>query len=86
VVSGVSNGIAQHAEAMSGARALGTVGYVVGIVVAGLGVHRVLWFGGSRRPPWIRAALTALVTVPVFAAPALVLAMLMTLFQLRFAT
>jgi hypothetical protein len=86
VLSGISNGVAQHAGPMSAARVLGTVGYVAGIVVAGAGVHRVLWSGKSPRPRWARVILTGLVTLPVFAAAAVLLGLLMMMFQARFAT
>jgi hypothetical protein len=58
--------------------------YAVGLVISGWGVHRLLWFRPSPRPAWLRALITAVVTVPVFALVGLVLSFLFLMMFYRF--
>lgn len=64
--------------------ATGILGYALGVAVAGIGVHRVLWVHPSDRGWFGRLVVTALVTVPVFVGSALVLSVLLTLVHRRF--
>jgi hypothetical protein len=81
-VSAVANVIAMNASPGAALRALALVGYLAGVLVSGTGVHRVLW-ARSARTGRGRFVVTALVTVPVFAATALLLSLLLTIVQLR---
>jgi len=83
-ISAAANGLAQSGGAEPLLRTLGTAGYVAGLVVAGAGIHRLLWVGSAGPRRWVRVLVTAVVTLPAFAAVALVLSMLMTVFQMRF--
>lgn len=67
-------------------RVAGALGYATGLLVAGVGLHRLLWFGPSARPRWVRVLVTALVTPPVFAVSGVVVGALMMMFQARFAS
>lgn len=65
-------------------QAFGAVGYALGLVAAGSGVHRVLWAHPTRRPGWARILISAAVTVPVFIAGALAIGLILTITHLRF--
>jgi drug/metabolite transporter (DMT)-like permease len=86
VVSGVASGVALQGDPGALLAAAGWTGYAAGVAVAGAGVHRILWARGSARGRPARLAITALVTVPVFALAALLLSVLLTVLQLRFAS
>jgi hypothetical protein len=64
-------------------RAVGSVGYVAGVVVFGFGVHRVLWSPRSTRRRAVRLVVTALVTFPAFLAAGIFVSVVLTLIQLR---
>jgi drug/metabolite transporter (DMT)-like permease len=81
-VSAVANVLAMTAATGAAVRALGVLGYLAGVGIVGTGVHRVLW-ARSPRTGRARFVVTALVTLPVFAATALVLSFLLTIVQLR---
>ena len=83
-VSAISS-TATWASAPGGAtRALGWAGYAAGVVVAGVGVHRLLWFRPTRLGRGVRLLVTALVTPLAFAAGALFFSLIFTIIQLRF--
>jgi hypothetical protein len=63
-VSSVGNAIAMHDAEL---RLVGNAVYPVGLLVAGWGVHRLIWVGPSTRPAWQRVLVTALATLPAFA-------------------
>lgn len=86
VIATIANVTALSAGQGGGVRALGAIGYGLGLLVAGLGVHRVLWFGPPRRTRLFRIVITALLTPPVFAAAGVFIGVFMTLFQSRFAS
>lgn len=85
VVSAVASGVALQGEPGPLVAAAGWAGYLGGVAVAGAGVHRILWTRPSTRSRPARLAITALVTIPVFALAALLLSVLLTILQLRFA-
>lgn len=58
--------------------------YALGLLVSGLGVHKLLWFGPSRRPAWLRLLITAVVTVPAFALLGILLSFLFLMMFYRF--
>lgn len=82
-VSASASVLGLQGEAAPASRALGTAGYVGGVVLAGAGIHRILWVGPTRRPRATRLLVTALVTIPAFVATALLLSLLLTVVQLR---
>ncbi len=84
VVSAIANVAGNQGDPGSLARALGFVGYAGGLVIAGAGVHRVLWFGPSARSRPGRIFITVLVTIPTFILTALVLSVIFSIFQRRF--
>jgi hypothetical protein len=86
VVSGAASGVALQGSPGPLVAAAGWAGYAGGVAVAGAGVHRILWSRPSARSRPARLAITALVTVPVFALAALLLSVVMTILQLRFAS
>jgi uncharacterized BrkB/YihY/UPF0761 family membrane protein len=63
-VSSVGNAVAMHDPQL---QAVGNAVYPLGLLVAGWGVHRLIWVGPSTRPAWQRVLVTALVTLPAFA-------------------
>lgn len=83
-VSAGANALALQGETSPLLRALGAAGYALGLLVAGSGVHRVVWAHPSARSPWVKVLLTALVTLPAFVAVAIVLSLLLTITQMRF--
>jgi hypothetical protein len=83
-VSAFANALAMSGDPTPALRALGITGYVAGIVIAGAGVHRILWVGPAARSGWGRLLVTALVTIPVFFGTAIVLSLLFTILQFRF--
>jgi hypothetical protein len=83
-VSAGANALGLHGETSPAVRTLGAAGYVLGLVVAGSGVHRVLWAHPTARARWARVLLTAAVTLPTFAAVAIVLSLILTITQMRF--
>lgn len=84
VVTAVSNVWGQHGEPGSVQRALGFLGYAGGLVLAGAGVHHVLWVGPTARSRPARIFITALVTLPTFALAVMVAVVFMSIFQRRF--
>jgi hypothetical protein len=84
VVSAVSNVAGQHGDPGGALRAAGFVGYVGGLVIAGAGVHRVLWVGPTARSRPGRIFITVLVTLPTFVVAALLLSLILSVFQRRF--
>ncbi len=84
VVAAISNVFGQYGDPGSAQRTLGFLGYAGGLVIAGAGVHRVLWFGPTARSRPGRIFITVLVTIPTFALAALVLSVFMSVFQRRF--
>lgn len=84
VVSAIANVSGSGGAPGSVLRALGFLGYVGGLVIAGAGVHRVLWVGPTRRSRPARIFITVLVTLPAFVAAAVVLSVILSLFQRRF--
>jgi hypothetical protein len=84
-ISAVASGLALQGRPPPLLAVLGWSGYLGGVCVSGAGVHRILWTGRSGRSRAVRVVLTALVTVPVFALGALLLSVLFTILQLRFA-
>ncbi len=83
-VSAIANALGLQGEPGPLLRTIGWAGYVLGLVVAGAGIHRILWVGPSQRKRWSRLLVTALVTLPAFFALALVLSLIFTIFQIRF--
>ena len=83
-VSATSNALALQGETAAALRALGAVGYLGGVVVAGAGIHRILWVGPPARGRFGRLVITALVTVPAFILTAIVLSVILTVTQRRF--
>ncbi|HET8538570.1 MAG TPA: hypothetical protein VFL83_01730 [Anaeromyxobacter sp.] len=83
-VSAGANALAMQGGGGPIAGTLGAVGYALGLVVSGNGVHRVLWARSARGARWTRILLTALVTIPVFAAAAIVLSLVLTITHMRF--
>ncbi len=84
MASAAANALGLQGEAGGVVRMLGAAGYVLGLGVAGSGVHRILWFGRRARPRWARLLVTAVVTLPAFVVVAVVLSLLFTITQLRF--
>lgn len=84
VVSAFANVSGLHGEPGSALRTLGFLGYVAGLVIAGAGVHRVLWVVPTARSRPARIFITVLVTLPTFVVVALVLSVVMSIFQRRF--
>jgi hypothetical protein len=84
VVTAIANVWGQHGDPGSVQRTLGFVGYAGGLVIAGAGVHRVLWVGPTARSRPARIFITVLVTIPTFVLTALVLSVIMSVFQRRF--
>jgi hypothetical protein len=84
VVSAVANGGALQGEPGPALRAVGWGGYALGFAIAGAGIHRLLWFGPSRRSFAFRLVLTAIVTVPAFLAAAIFFSVVFTVLQIRF--
>lgn len=84
VVTAIANVWGQHGDPGSAQRTLGFLGYAGGLVIAGTGIHRVLWWGPTSRSRPARVFITVLVTLPTFALTALVLSVLMSIFQRRF--
>lgn len=86
LVASVAN-VAALSAAGSGAavRIAGALGYGAGLVVAGAGVHRLLWYAARPRPRWVRLLGTALVTPPVFAVAGVVVGVFLTLLHARLA-
>jgi hypothetical protein len=82
-VSAFANGLALSGDTGPVLRTVGTAGYLLGLVVAGAGIHRLLWFGRTGLT-FGRLAVTALVTVPAFVGTALLLSVLFSIFQRRF--
>jgi hypothetical protein len=83
-VSAAANALGLHGETGLALRAFGTVGYAAGLLVAGAGVHRILWVGPPARGRWLRLVVTALVTLPAFVVTAIVLSVILTVVQRRF--
>ena len=83
-VSAGANVLGNQGDPGSGLRFAGFLGYAGGLVIAGAGVHRVLWFGPTARSRPARIFITVLVTIPAFILTALVLSVVMTVFQRRF--
>ena len=73
----------QHKEDLS-LRPYTNAFYALGLLVSGWGVHRLLWFQPSRKPSWLRILITAVVTIPVFAAVGLLLSFLFLMMFYRF--
>jgi hypothetical protein len=82
-IAGIASAPGLEGDPGATLRAVGSVGYVVGVVVSGFGIHRVLWRPGSTRPRAFRLAVTALVTFPAFVVAGILLGTLMTLIQAR---
>jgi hypothetical protein len=83
VIAGIANAPGLQGDPGATLRAVGSVGYVVGVIVSGLGMHRMLWSPRSPRPRGVRVLVTALVTFPAFVAAGIVVGTLMTLIQAR---
>jgi hypothetical protein len=83
-ISAIVNGFALQGEPGPVARTLAAIGYAAGVVIAGLGIHRLLWFRPSRRSRGTQLLVTALVTPLAFAGGALFFTLLFTILQLRF--
>ena len=73
----------QHKEDL-GLRPWTNTIYAIGLVISGWGVHRLLWFRPSPKPAWLRVLITAVVTLPVFAAVGLLLSFLFLMMFYRF--
>jgi len=73
----------QHKEDLS-LRPYTNTFYALGLLVSGWGVHKLLWFAPSPKPAWLRVVITAVVTVPVFAAVGLLLSFLFLMMFYRF--
>ena len=58
--------------------------YVLGLLVSGWGVYKLLWYAPSRKPAWLRVLVTAAITVPVFAALGILLSFLFLMMFYRF--
>lgn len=84
VVAGIANVSGQYGEPGSAQRFLGFLGYAGGLFVAGIGVHRFLWFRPTARSRPARVFLTVLATLPTFVLAALFLSVFLTVFQRRF--
>jgi hypothetical protein len=84
IVSGIANGVALYGSPGAILRAVSWAGYVLGVVIAGSGIHRVLWFGPSARSRGVRLAVTVLVTIPAFLVTALLFSVVFTVLQIRF--
>lgn len=83
-ISAIASSVGLGGGATPALAALGVMGYLAGLVVAGSGVHRILWFGPARRARATRLVVTAVVTVPAFFGAALLLSVFMSVFQRRF--
>jgi hypothetical protein len=83
VVAGIASAPGLQGDPGATLRAVGSVGYVVGVVVSGFGIHRMLWSPRSTRPRGVRLLVTALVTFPAFVVAGILLGTLMTLIQMR---
>jgi hypothetical protein len=83
-ISAIVNGFALQGEPGPVARTLAAIGYAAGVVVAGMGIHRLLWFRPSSRSRRAQLLITALVTPLAFAGGALFFSVLFTVLQLRF--
>ncbi len=83
VVSGVANGPGLYGDPGPLLRAVGSAGFIAGLLLAGAGIHRILWVGPSRRSRLVRVLITALVTFPAFVGVGLLLAFLFSFQQLR---
>jgi len=84
LVSSFGNAVALKNPGSDGARLLANTVYPVGLLVAGWGVHRILWPGPSRKPAWLRILLSALATVPAFALLGTLLGVLLLIGMSRF--
>jgi hypothetical protein len=84
LVSSSGNAVALKNPGSDGARLLANTFYPVGLLVAGWGVHRILWPEPSRTPAWQRVLLTALATLPAFALLGTLLGVLLLIGMSRF--
>lgn len=84
VVSAIANVSGHYGDPGSLLRTLGFVGYAGGLVIAGAGIHRILWVGPTARSRPARIFVTVLVTIPAFVVTALVLSVIFSIFQRRF--
>jgi hypothetical protein len=82
-IAGIASAPGLQGDPGATLRAVGSVGYVVGVIVSGFGVHRLLWSPRSTRPRGVRLLVTAVVTFPAFVAAGILLGTLMTLIQMR---
>lgn len=83
-VSAFANQLALRGSSAPAIAALGVMGYAFGVFVSGTGIHRILWWGRTGRSRAARYLLTAVVTVPAFVGTAILLSVLMSVFQRRF--
>jgi len=85
-VSAVANLLGQQGEPGGPIRALGFLGYSGGLVIAGSGIHRILWAGPTARSRQARLFITVIVTIPAFVAMAILLSVILTITQQRFSS
>jgi hypothetical protein len=83
VVSAVANGPGLYGDPGPLLRAVGSAGFIAGLLLAGMGIHRILWARPSQRSRVVRVLITALVTFPAFIGVGLLLAFLFSFNQLR---
>lgn len=82
-IAGIANAPGLQGDPGPTLRVVGSVGWGVGLLVSGLGIHRMLWSPRSPRTPAVRILVTAIVTFPAFLAAGILLSLLMTLVQMR---
>jgi hypothetical protein len=82
-IAGIANAPGLQGDPGATLRAVGSAGYVAGVIVAGFGIHRMLWSRASTRPPAVRLLVTAIVTFPAFLAAGILVGIVMTLVQAR---
>jgi hypothetical protein len=82
-IAGVANAPGLQGDPGPTLRAVGSIGYVVGMVVFGFGLQRALWSPRSTRTRAVRLVVTALLVFPAFLAAGIFVSLVLTLIQLR---
>lgn len=83
-ISAAANGVTLYGGSGPALRAAAVLGYGLGVLVAGIGIHRLLWIGSSRRRRWERLLITGIVTIPAFLGAAILFSIVFTILQIRF--
>jgi hypothetical protein len=84
IIAAIGNAIGMHGPPGSQYRMVAAVIYPFGLLVSGTGMHRLIWWGPSRKPGWLRLLITAAATVPAFALAGILLSFMFLLAYLRF--